>query len=299
MRRRSRRLRRFTALALALVGLVFLLRHLAGGAALPFQEPGVGIISVRGVIAESEGIVAALKDFRDSESVAAVVVRIDSPGGSVSPSQEIYRAILKLREAKPVIASLGNLAASGGYYIASACDPIFANPGSLTGSIGVIMTIGNVEELADWAGIGETIIKSGPFKDIASPLRPVSDAERAILQRMVDDVHGQFVTAVAGARGMTETEVRAVADGRLYSGAQAMEVGLVDELGGFDEAVARAGIAGGLDGEPRRIHARIGRRRTVRDWLGLLLGIRTDGLLTGSLPDGLHFLYLGRQAGLR
>jgi len=286
-------------LTLVVVGALLVARRLADQAALPFQSPGVGIVEIQGVITESDDIVETLKRFRDSESIAAVVVRVESPGGAVGPAQEIYRAVRKLRESKPVVASLGNLAASGGYYVASACHPIVANPGTVTGSIGVIMSVRNVAELVEWAGIRETVIKSVPYKDMANPLRALTPEEQAILQRMVDDVHAQFVSAVAVGRGMPEAAVRDVADGRLYSGNQALSAGLVDELGGFEEAVAIAARAAGVEGEPRTIRARPGRRFWWTEWIGGVLGIDTRGWMATRLPDGLQFLYLGRDLELR
>lgn len=299
MRRRFRRLRRFTALVIVLLGAAVLLRYLASQAALPFQAPGVGVVEIRGVISEARDIVESLKEFRTEENVGAVVLRIDSPGGSVGPSQEIYQAVMKLRETKPVVASLGNLAASGGYYIASGCHPIIANPGTLTGSIGVIMAVRNVKKLADWAGVRETVIKSGPYKDIANPLRGVEPEERAILQAMVDDVHRQFVAAVAEGRGMTEDAVREVADGRLYSGAQALALGLVDTLGGYEEAVAQAARAAGIDGEPRTIRASVRRRMWWAEWLARAVGFDPGQWGGAGLPDGPLFLYLGRELEMR
>jgi protease-4 len=275
------------------------LRRLADQGALPFQSPGVGVVEVRGVITESDDIVDTLKRFRDSESIAAVVMRVESPGGAVGPAQEIYRAVRKLRESKPVVASLGNLAASGGYYIASACHPIVANPGTVTGSIGVIMSVRNVAELVEWAGIRETVIKSVPYKDMANPLRDLAPEEKAILQNMVDDVHAQFVSAVAVGRGMPEAKVREVADGRLYSGAQALGAGLVDELGGYEDAVAIAARAAGLPGEPRTVRARPGRRMWWADWIGGAVGLHAPRWMITGLPDGLQFLYLGAAAPLR
>jgi protease-4 len=286
-------------LALVVVGAVLVVRRLADQASLPFQSPGVGVVEVRGVIAESDDIVDTLKRFRESDSIAAVVVRVESPGGAVGPAQEIYRAVRKLRESKPVVASLGNLAASGGYYVASACHPIVANPGTVTGSIGVIMSVRNIAELVEWAGVRETVIKSVPYKDIANPMRPLTPEEQTILQRMVDDVHGQFVSAVAVGRGMPEETVRQVADGRLYSGAQALSAGLVDELGGYEDAVAIAARAAGVQGEPRTIRARPGRRMWWADWIGGVLGLDIEGWMASRLPDGLQFLYLGRELELR
>jgi protease-4 len=298
MRRRSRGSRWIVALALAAVGVFLALRHLANQAALPFQAPAVGVVDVRGVIADAEDVVAALKQFRKSDGVAAVVLRVESPGGAVAPAQEIHSELTRLRETKPVVASLGNLAASGGYYIASACKPIVANPGTLTGSIGVIMAVRNVEDLMRWAGVKETVIKSGPYKDIANPLRSLEPEEQEILQRMVDDVHSQFVAAVAGSRSMPEAMVRELADGRLYSGAQAHDVGLVDELGGFDDAVTIAARAAGIEGEPRTV-----RMSTQRfwwlDWLGGMIGAAARRWASADLPEGLLYLYLGRGVELQ
>src|SRR5439155_231782 len=184
------------------------------------------------VISDAADTVEALDRLRQHDATVGVVLRVDSPGGAVAPSQEMYDAVWRLRARKPVVASLGNVAASGGYYVASAADVVVADPGTLTGSIGAIMEVHNVASLAEKLGVSETVVKSGRFKDVGQPLRPMTEEERVLLQRMVDDVLGQFVDAVARGRGMEAGRVRALADGRLYSGAQAREVGLVDELGG-------------------------------------------------------------------
>src|SRR4051794_36914845 len=171
----------------------------------------VGVVEVQGQISESRPVVGALKGFGRSPVIKAVVVRIESPGGGVAPSQEIYNAIRKLHEEKPVIASLGGLAASGGYYIASACDTIVANPGTLTGSIGVIMQLGNVQELLQKIGVQAEVLKAGEHKDMGSPVRPMTDAERGLFQQMLDSVHAQFISAVAAGRQMDESKVRELA----------------------------------------------------------------------------------------
>lgn len=299
MPRRSRRLRRLLVLGVLLAGAVLALRHLAGEAALPFQTPAIGVVEIRGVISESDDIVDTLKRFGEADGIGAVVIRVESPGGAVGPSQEIYDAVTRLRKKKPVVASLGSLAASGGYYVAAACKPIVANPGTLTGSIGVIMAVRNLEGLAGWVGVNETVIKSAPYKDIANPLRTVTPEEQTILQRMVDDVHGQFVHAVAQGRAMSEEAVRGVADGRLYSGAQARELGLVDELGGLEDAVALAAEAAGLEGEPRTVRGGGRRRLPWVDWLGSLFGWSRHELGLARLPAGPLFLYLGRELEVR
>ena len=252
MPRRRSWLRRFAfviGIGFALVGVSAVLERLgAGGVSL---GSSVGVVELQGEIRDAETIVDELAGLRKDPSVVAIVVRIDSPGGAVAPSQEIYDEIVRCKEAKPVIASLGNIAASGGYYIAAATTAIVAAPGTLTGSIGVIMEFRGLRELADKVGITQEVVKSGPFKDIGNPLRPVTDAERKLLQSMVDDVYAQFVEAVASGRGLDPARVRQLADGRLYSGQQAKAAGLVDELGGYTRALEIAWERAGQTGEPR------------------------------------------------
>jgi len=251
----------------------------------------VAVVDVRGVISDAADTVDALDHLRQQDATIGVVLRIDSPGGAVAPSQEIYDAVWRLRARKPVVASLGNVAASGGYYVASAADVVVADPGTLTGSIGAIMEVQNVATLAEKVGVSQTVVKSGRFKDVGQPLRAVTDEERVLLQRMVDDVLGQFIDAVARGRGMEAGRVRALADGRLYSGAQARDVGLVDELGGLAEATRVAWSRAGQTGEPRVSHVRM----RVRPWWLDLLGLaRLPDL---SAPGGLLFLYRGPLLG--
>ena len=238
---------------------VFFYAYLTGGEVqvLSFLGgEGIGVLQIEGSINESREVLQDLKRFRETKGIKAVVVRINSPGGGVAPTQEIYEEIGKLKKKKPIIASLGGMATSGGYYIASACDQIVANPGTLTGSIGVIMELGNVEELMRKLGLKGYSIKSGPHKDIGSPLRPLSPEGRAILQSLVDNVHGQFVSAVAKGRGMPEAKVRELADGRVYSGEQAKEIGLVDLLGNMEDAIDLAAKRAGIEGVPQIIYSR-------------------------------------------
>jgi protease-4 len=253
-------------------------------------EGRVGVVDVHGVITDSDDIVEALRTFEHAPSVKAVVVRIDSPGGGVAPSQEIYDAILKLRASKPVVGSLGGVAASGGYYVASACDAIVANPGTLTGSIGVIMEMGNVQDLLQKIGIEAEVLKAGRYKDMGSPVRPLTDEERAIFQQMIDSVHAQFIAAVAGGRKMDEAKVRALADGRVYSGEQARALGLVDRLGGLQDAVDLAAERGGIVGEPHVTHASLGHEPW---WWRLLFSFAPAGLLPLRPSLGLQLLYGG------
>jgi len=234
----------------------------------------VGVVEVKGVISESDDVVDALKEFERSSAVKAVVVRIESPGGGVASAQEIYDAILKLRKAKPVVASLGGVAASGGYYVASACQAIVANPGTITGSIGVIMELGNVQGLLQKIGVQAEVLKAGEYKDMGSPVRPLTDSERRLFQEMIDSVHVQFIGAVADGRKMEEARVRALADGRIFSGEQARALGLVDALGGLQDAIAMAAERAGIVGEPHVSRADLGREPW---WWRLLFGFAPAG----------------------
>ena len=251
----------------------------------------LAVVELRGVISDAADTVEALDRLRQQDATVGVVLRIDSPGGAVAPSQEMYDAVWRLRARKPVVASLGNVAASGGYYVAAAADVVVADPGTLTGSIGAIMEIHNVATLAEKLGVSQTVVKSGRFKDVGQPLRPMTDEERVLLQRMVDDVLGQFVDAVARGRGMEAGRVRALADGRLYSGSQARDAGLVDELGGLADATRIAWARAGQTGEPRVSHVRMRGRPW---WLDLLGAARLPELVA---PGGLLFLYRGPLPG--
>jgi len=218
-----------------------------------------------------------------------VVVRIQSPGGVVGPTQEIYDAIRQLRErGKPVVASMGSVAASGGYYLAAASTRIVANPGTLTGSIGVIMQLAEIEGLLRKVGVRYEVIKAGRFKDSGSFARPMTPEERAVLQAILDDMHDQFVTAIADGRRLAKERVRALADGRVYSGRMAKELGLVDALGGLDEAIRLAGELGGIPGKPRVVRPR--RAWRLLDLVDLVGGetaggwLRASGWATPGLP---------------
>lgn len=209
----------------------------------------VGVIEINGVIADSKTILEQIKTFRTNSSVKSIVLRINSPGGAVGPSQEIYREIRKTIEEKKVIASLGTIAASGGYYIAAAADGIVANPGTITGSIGVILGYTNFEELFEKIGLNPVVIKSGEYKDIASPVRKMTESERALLQKFSDNVHAQFIGHVASARNLPFDQVKEIADGRIFSGEQAQRLELVDRLGNLEDAIEWAGRLGGIKGE--------------------------------------------------
>jgi protease-4 len=216
-------------------------------------KDGVAIVRIEGPILDSYQTVEELKTFAEDPLVKAIVVRIDSPGGGVAPSQEIYNAVKRVRKEKnkTVIASMGTVAASGGYYIAVATDRILANPGTLTGSIGVIMQLANFQDLLEKIGVKNVVIKSGKFKDIGSPFRPMQDEDRKLLQSVMDDVHRQFIDAVAEGRSLDLAEVEQLADGRVFTGQQAKSILLVDDIGDLHDAIKLAGELGGIEGEPR------------------------------------------------
>ncbi len=223
------------------------------GSVLGLGGPKIGVVEILGEIDRPEPILETLVGLRRDSAVKAVILRIDSPGGSVAPFQEIYREVLKTREKKKVVASLGTVAASGGYYVAAAADKVMANPGTATGSIGVIIPLRNLRGLLDKLGIDQGAVTSGKFKDAGSPNRPLTDEERQLFQDLVDDVHDQFVRAVAQGRRLERSRVEPIADGRLLTGSQALKLGLVDKLGNFQDAVELAGTLAGISGEPELV----------------------------------------------
>lgn len=193
--------------------------------------------SVFSIAETTSSTIKKLRKAGKDPKIKAVLIRINSPGGTVATSQELNQAVTKLKEKKPVFTSMGDICASGGYYVACATDKIYANPGTLTGSIGVILSGMNFKGLADKLGVQPQVVKSGLFKDIASPYRPMTDEERKILQGLIDDSYDQFVNAVATGRKMKVDDVKKIADGRIYSGRQAKKNGLVDELGSYQDAL--------------------------------------------------------------
>ncbi len=210
----------------------------------------VALVRIEGPILGSEDIVDEIKEYVKDRSIKAIILRIDSPGGAVAPSQEIYEEVKKAAAAKKVVVSMGSIAASGGYYIAAPADTIIANPGTLTGSIGVIMEIPNIEGLMSKVGVRTEVIKSGRHKDIASAFRKMEKEERELLQGVMDNVHEQFIRAVAEGRKLKIDDVRPIADGRIFSGEQARAQKLVDELGTLEDAVKKAAALAGIQGEP-------------------------------------------------
>lgn len=209
----------------------------------------VGIVEIQGIILSSKQVIRQIQDFNKDDKIKAIILRIDSPGGAIGPSQEIYREIFKIKTQKKVIASMGSVAASGGYYIACAADGIMANPGTITGSIGVIMEYLNMMDVAQKVGLRPVVIKSAEFKDTGHPLRELKENEKQMLQGLVDELHEQFVSDAAIARGMDQQVMGKLADGRVYTGKTALSLELIDRLGNLDDAVQWAGEIAGIKGE--------------------------------------------------
>jgi protease-4 len=222
---------------------------------LAFGEK-VAVVEIRGVITQSSGIIDEIHQHLDDGGVRAIILRIDSPGGGVGPSQEIYREVIKAKEKKKVVTSMGSVAASGGYYIAAASDVIVANPGTITGSIGVVMEFTSLEELLRKIGIRGVVLKAGDHKDIGSPFREMTPEERRIIQEVIDNVHQQFIDAVANGRKgkMNRSDVVRVADGRIFTGEQAKELGLIDRMGNLDDTIDIAAELAGISGKPNVVY---------------------------------------------
>lgn len=253
-------------------------------------SPRIALIKIEGVIVDSREVIDDLKKYKDNPAVKAILLRIDSPGGGVVPSQEIYEEVKKIREEgqKKVVVSMGTVAASGGYYIASASDRIVANPGTLTGSIGVIMELANVEGLLRKIGVDSLVIKSGRHKDIGSPFRKMKPEEREILQHLLDDIHNQFIEAVASGRGLPEDKIRELADGRIFTGREAKEIGLVDDLGNLQDAIRLTADIAGIEGEPKIVET-----QKRLSWFDLLRNQWMGGLESVSIPQaGISLKYL-------
>lgn len=268
---------------------VWVLVSVLEGGGLP-GGPRVAIVELEGIILESEAVVRELEEHLGNPAVRAVVIRVNSPGGVVAPTQEIYAAVQRLRKGKPVVASLGSVAASGGYYVAAAADRIYANPGTLTGSIGVVMQLANLEGLFKKVGVNYVVVKSGQYKDIGNFARTMTPEERRMLQAMLDDVHNQFIDAVAEGRKLPRKEVLGFADGRIVSGQQARSLRMVDALGGLDEAIADAAKLAGLPEKPKLILPR--RRFSLFDFLRNRLGVGGTNPLLTTLPFLKTPLYL-------
>lgn len=241
--------------AAAMLGITLLILIGTKSSDLKFGEK-VGIIEITGIITDSKSVIHNLKRFREDNSIKAIVLRIDSPGGGVGPAQEIFREIRKTVGVKKIVASMGAVAASGGYYIAAGTDGIVANPGTITGSIGVIIRFANFEDLLSKIGLTPVVVKSGEYKDTGSPVRKMTKEERKILQNFVNQIHKQFIIAVAEGRNMDQSEVEPLADGRIFTGEEAKNLGLIDRIGNLEDAVEWAGRMAGIEGKISAVYAR-------------------------------------------
>lgn len=282
----------FAILLLMLIGCIQVAKLLIPGDASDARltaTDNVGLVEIKGMIIDSTEAIRQLRYFLKKDTIKAVVVRIDSPGGVVGPSQEIYHELKRLAETKKVVVSMGSVAASGGYYIAAPATVIYANPGTITASIGVLIKFSNIEALMDKIGIKSSTIKTGKFKDSGSPSKPLTPEEEAMFQAVIDSTHGQFVKAVADGRKLPLTEVRKLADGRILSGEQAMAVGLVDKLGNQQEAIAEAGRLAGIEGEPGIVYP----PKRKLNYLELLQGGAEQSInnVLGSKAGGMQLLY--------
>ncbi len=280
-------LRSFLRFSAGLLAVMVLLA--VGSALLPdrWKSPSgeIALVRIQGMLMDSQNIVRQLSNYRHNPNVRGIVLRIDSPGGAVAPAQEIYSEIMKLRaDHKTVYASMGTVAASGGYYIACAADYVLANPGTLTGSIAAVMVFSNIEELTNKIGVKPVIIKSGKYKDVGSPLRAMNPEERKLLQNVVDDVHQQFVQAVAKGRGLSVSEVKEIADGRIMTGQQALKLKLIDEIGGLEKTLELLAKKIGVEGRPKVIEEK--EKTPFFDWLlqSSLSSRLIETLIPASLP---------------
>jgi len=259
-----------TSWIILFVGIVFIAAAIAffvvitAGGLLPDGRAGglslgkkIGLVEVTGTIIEPTEYVNQIVKFGEDSSIRALLVRVESPGGGVAASQEIYEALRDVRDSgTPVVVSMGGIAASGGYYVACGADSIVANPGTLTGSIGVIMNFPMARELMRKIGMEWEVLKTGEFKDIGSFARPMTDRERELLDGILADVYDQFVTVVSLERGIEREEVEKIADGSIFTGRQALELGLVDRIGGLRDALDMAAEMGGISGKPTVVKPR-------------------------------------------
>jgi len=236
--------------------LFFLIGRLLGRPSQFTFGDKIAVVEIQGVITQSSAAIEEIHQYLEDGGVKAIVLRIDSPGGGVGPSQEIHREVLKAKQQKKVVVSMGSVAASGGYYIACASDLIVANPGTITGSIGVIMEFTNVEELLKKIGVKGVVIKSGEYKDIGSPFREMTVDEKKIMQDVIDNVNKQFIQAVAEGRKLDRNKVAGIADGRIFTGEQAQQLGLIDRIGNLQDAIDITARMVGIEGKPTILYPR-------------------------------------------
>jgi protease-4 len=253
------------ALLIFFFAVLFIIGRYTGGKSSRFAfGDKIAVVEVKGVISQSSAVIEELQQYLADDGVKAIVLRVDSPGGGVGPAQEIHREIMRIRSTskKKVVTSMGSVAASGGYYIACASDRIVANPGTITGSIGVIMQFSNLEELLKKIGVKGVVLKSGEHKDIGSPFREMTPEEKKIMQDVLDNVHEQFIQAVADGRKLDRSKVAQIADGRILTGEQAKNLGLVDQLGNLQDTIDITAKMVGIEGKPNILYP----KRKISIW---------------------------------
>lgn len=264
------------------------------GSVVLFEER-IGVLPVEGIIRDSAEVVSELTRLRKDKSIKAVILRINSPGGAVAPAQEICAEIKRTSAQKPVVASLGAVAASGGYYIAAPSRMIIASPGTLTGSIGVVMQFVRVEDLLGKLGIQLEVLKAGEFKDMGSPHRRLTEKEREMIQELMEDVRTQFIREVSEGRRLSMEKVSAFADGRIFTGSKARELGLVDRMGGMEEAVAAAKELAGISGDVSLVYPKKTGLRLLDLLAARIIGSIRAALLREAGPEP-SYLWSGLSA---
>jgi len=284
----------FFLFVLAVFTLVYLTLHASGGTETAFSGFGdrIGVVDLEGVILSPQPVVSELKKFGDDSSIKAIILHVNSPGGGVAASEEIYREVKRVRaeKKKKIVVSIETVGASGAFYVASASDKIYADQGSIVGSIGVIAQWVNYGDLLKWAKLKDVVIKTGEFKDTGNPARDLTPSEQAYMQSLIDNMFGQFIKAVADGRGMKYDDVKSIANGKVWTGEQAKDMKLIDSVGDFETAVAETAKSVGISGEPTLVHPEKD-RKTLMD---LLLGDVSQYLPTSEklLEQHVSFYYL-------
>lgn len=288
----------FGILLLGLIGVLFVLlvygvASLTGDRSSFTMRDKIGVVVLKGVLLDSKAPLSQLEKYTRDDGIKAIILRVDSPGGGVSPAQEIYEKVQSVKKKKKVVVSMGSVAASGGYYVSCAADKIVANPGTVTGSIGVIMHFTNVQDLFKKIGLKSSVVKSGRYKDTGSPFREMSPEERALLQGVLDDIHDQFLDTVSTSRGIPKEKLRAIADGRIMTGRQALQMGLVDYLGDIEFAADVAAKLAGIEGKPELIYPKEERFTIWRYMLDEMVSVLKRELM----EEGIGFSYLYQTTG--
>src|SRR5579863_1552312 len=283
----------FFLFVLAVFSLVYITLHV-GNNQSAFSGFGdrIGVVDLEGVILSPQPVVDELKQFADDSSIKAIILHVNSPGGGVAASEEIYREVKRIHneKKKKIVVSIETVGASGAYYVASASDKIYADNGSIVGSIGVIAQWVNYGDLLKWAKLKDVVLKTGEFKDTGNPARDLTPNEQAYMQELIDNMFGQFVKAVADGRGMKFDDVKAIANGKVWTGEQAMSLKLIDSVGDFETVVADTAKSVGISGEPTLVHPEKD-RKTLLD---LMLGDISKYLPTSEkmLEQQVGFYYL-------